>query len=64
MLQSFPVLFVTRVMFYVFRQTTELTWMVQNPIVGSEGNYTCYANNIAGSTTRGTWLTITGNVKM
>ncbi|PSN35037.1 hypothetical protein C0J52_19154 [Blattella germanica] len=43
-----------------YQQTSELAWVVKNPTVGAEGNYTCYASNVAGSTTKGTWLTVTG----
>ena len=34
--------------------------MVDNPTIGTEGLYTCYASNMAGSSTRGTNLIVTG----
>ncbi|KAJ4441696.1 hypothetical protein ANN_11554 [Periplaneta americana] len=43
-----------------YEQTAELFWEVQNPTVGAEGNYSCFANNVAGRASSGTWLKITG----
>ncbi|KDR12788.1 hypothetical protein L798_13365, partial [Zootermopsis nevadensis] len=43
-----------------YGQTTELSWVLQNSTVRDEGNYSCYANNVAGRSFSSTWLTITG----
>jgi HSP90 family molecular chaperone len=46
---------------HVFSQTAELFWLVQNSTLADEGNYSCYASNVAGKSSSGTWLTITGD---
>ena len=46
---------------HVFSQTAELFWVVQNSTAADEGNYNCYASNVAGKSSSGTWLTVTGD---
>jgi hypothetical protein len=46
---------------HVFSQTAELFWVVQNFTLADEGNYRCYASNVAGRSSGGTRLTITGD---
>jgi PKD repeat protein len=46
---------------HVFSQTAELFWVVQNSTLADEGNYSCYASNVAGKSSSGTWLMITGD---
>ncbi|PNF42950.1 hypothetical protein B7P43_G11501, partial [Cryptotermes secundus] len=43
-----------------YKQTAKLFWVLENPTVADEGNYSCHANNVAGRASSGTWLTITG----
>jgi PKD repeat protein len=45
----------------VFSQTAELFWVVQNFTLEDEGNYSCHASNVAGRSSTGTWLAITGD---
>jgi len=46
---------------HAFSQTAELFWVVQNSTLADEGSYNCYASNVAGKSSSGTWLTITGD---
>jgi hypothetical protein len=46
---------------HIFSQTAELCWVVENSSLADEGNYSCYASNVAGRSSSGTWLTITGD---
>ena len=46
---------------HVFSQTAELFWVIQNSTLADEGNYSCFASNVAGRSSSGTWLTIRGD---
>lgn len=58
---SFLVIKEVTICSHAFSQTAELFWVVQNSTLADEGNYSCYASNVAGKASSGTWLTITGD---